>query len=111
MDEKMLKEMEKIEVKATPQELWEPAQPGETLENIYIPNRRERRKMLNAKGKKRNLRKMGQMLQATENYAKKNPDFKKELYKALYENLITKTANIEETLKKENEENGTGEGN
>lgn len=116
MDEKMLKEMEKVKVTANAQDLWEPAQPGETLENVWIPNRRERRKMLNAKGKKRGMRQMGKILQQTENYAKQNPDFKKELYRALYENLMKKTENIEETLAKKNEEEnnenaGTTEGN
>lgn len=118
MDEKMLKNMEKIKVKASPSELWEPAQPGETLDNIWIPNRRERRRMLKAKGKKRPLRAFGKMLQEAENCAKENPEFKKDVYKALYENLKKMTENIEEDLKKKNEdeekeniENGTTEGN
>ena len=111
MDKDMLKEMEKVEVKATAQELWEPAQPGETLENVWIPNRRERRRMLNAKGKKRGMRALGKMFQETESYAKNNPEFKKELYRALYENLKKKAENIEEEFKKEREENGTNEGN
>lgn len=112
MSKDILKEMDKIEVKASAQDLWEPAQPGETLENVWIPNRRQRRKMLNAKGKKRGMRQMGKILQATEDYAKTNPDFKKELYKALYENLKVKAADVEEQFKKEQENNeGTTEGN
>lgn len=114
MEENMVKEMEKIKVTAKAQDLWEPAKPGETLENVWIPNRRERRKMLNAKGKKRGMRQMGKILQETENYAKQNSEFKKEIYQALYENLKKKTENIEEKFKqeeKENRENGTTEGN
>lgn len=100
-----------------PKTLWEPAKPGETLENVWIPNRKERRKMLHAKkGRdKKAKRAMGKLLKETENYVRKNPDFKQDLYKALYENLLKKTANIEEELKKKNEkennENGTTEGN
>lgn len=120
MDKNMLKEMEKVEVTASAQELWEPARPGETLENIWIPNRRERRKMLKAKGKKRHMRAIGKILQEAENAAKSSPEFKTEIYKALYENLRKMTENIEEELaqKNENEEkekesidNGTTEGN
>ena len=118
MDDKMLKEMEKIKVTATAQELWEPAKPGETLENVWIPNRRERRKMLHAKGKKRGMRAMGKILQAAEQSAKENPDIKQDIYRALYDNLRKMTENLEEELakkneeeEKENKENGTVEGN
>ena len=124
MNKDMQKEMDKIEVKATAQELWEPAKPGETLDNIWIPNRRERRKMLSGKGvkknKKRAMKAMGQLLQAAEQSAKENPEFRKDVYKALYENLQKMTENIEEKLEqknkeeleeKENKENGTTEGN
>jgi type IV secretory pathway VirB4 component len=118
MDEKMLKEMEKIKVTATAQELWEPAKPGETLENVWIPNRRERRRMLHAKGRKRGMRAIGKALQAAEQSAKENPEIRQDIYKALYENLKKMTENIEEDLAKkneeeakENEENGTNEGN
>ena len=121
MNKDIQKEMDKIEVAATAQELWEPAKPGETLENVWIPNRRERRKMLNGKGvKKKNKRAMkaiGQLLNIAEQSAKESPEFKKEVYKALYDNLKKMTENIEEDLKKKNEEekenivNGTTEGN
>ena len=122
MNKDIQKEMDKIEVTATAQELWEPAKPGETLENVWIPNRRERRKMLNGKGvKKKNKRAMkaiGQLLNIAEQSAKESPEFKKEVYKALYDNLKKMTENIEEDLKKKNEEeekenieNGTTEGN
>ena len=122
MNKDIQKEMDKIEVTATAQELWEPAKPGETLENIWIPNRRERRKMLSGKGvKKRNkraMKAMGQLLNIAEQSAKESPEFKKEVYKALYDNLKKMTENIEEDLKKKNEEaekenikNGTTEGN
>ena len=124
MSNDMLKEMEKVEVTASAQELWEPAQPGETLDNVWIPNRRERRKMLSGKGvkksKKRAMRAMGQLLQAAEQSAKENPEFRKDVYKALYENLQKMTEGIEEKLEqknkeeqelKEKEENGTVEGN
>lgn len=122
MNNDMLKEMEKVEVKATAQELWEPAKPGETLDNVWIPNRRERRKMLSGKGvqknKKRAMKFMGQLLNIAEQSAKESPEFKKEVYKALYDNLKKMTENIEEDLKKKNEEeekenieNGTIEGN
>lgn len=116
MDEKMLKEMEKVKVTATAKELWEPAKPGETLENVWIPNRKERRRMLHAKGKKkRGLRVMGKILHEAEKSAKENPDVRQDIYKALYENLQKMTANIEEDLQKKNEEenneNGTVEGN
>lgn len=97
-----------------PKDLWEPAQPGETLENVWIPNRRERRKMLHAKGKnkKRGMRQMGKILQQAQTFANKNPDYKQDIYRALYENLKKKTENLEEELKnKENTENGTTEGN
>ena len=83
MDDKMLKEMEKIKVTATAQELWEPAKPGETLENVWIPNRRERRRMLHAKGKKRGMRAMGKILQASEQSAKENPDIKAKIFGAI----------------------------
>ena len=102
MDDKMLKEMEKIKVTATAQELWEPAKPGETLENVWIPNRRERRKMLHAKGKKRGMRAMGKILQAAEQSAKENPDIKQDIYRALYDNLRKMTENLEEELSKKN---------
>ena len=121
MNNDMLKEMEKVEIKATAQELWEPAKPGETLDNVWIPNRRERRKMLSGKGvqknKKRAMKAMGQLLNIAEQSAKESPEFKKEVYKALYDNLKKMTENIEEDLKKKNEEekenivNGTTEGN
>ena len=122
MNKDIQKEMDKIEVTATAQELWEPAKPGETLENVWVPNRRERRKMLSGKGvKKKNKRAMkfmGQLLNIAEQSAKESPEFKKEVYKALYDNLKKMTENIEEDLKKKNEEeekentiNGTTEGN
>lgn len=124
MNKDMQKEMDKIEVKATAQELWEPAKPGETLDNVWIPNRRERRKMLSGKGvkknKKRAMKAMGQLLQAAEQSAKENPEFRKDVYKALYENLQKMTEGIEEKLEqknkeeleeKEKNENGTTEGN
>lgn len=111
MDEKMLKEMEKVKVTATAQELWEPAQPGETLENVWIPNRRERRKMLHAKGRKKGMRVMGKILKEANEAAKTNPQFKREIYKALYENLQKLTEGLEEKFEKEQEENGTVEGN
>lgn len=124
MDENTLKEMEKVKVTATAQDLWEPAAPGETLENIWIPNRRERRKMLSGKGvkknKKRAMKTMGQLLQAAEKSTKESPEFKREIYKALYENLQKMTEGIEEKLEQKNREeqaekekleNGTTEGN
>lgn len=122
MNNDMLKEMEKIEVKATAQELWEPAKPGETLDNVWIPNRRERRKMLSGKGvqkkKKRAMKFMGQLLNIAEKSAKESPEFKKDVYKALYENLQKMTEGIEEKLEQKNQEelkekneNGTIEGN
>ena len=124
MNKDIQKEMDKIEVKATAQELWEPAKPGETLDNIWIPNRRERRKMLSGKGvkknKKRAMKAMGQLLQAAEQRAKENPEFRKDVYKALYENLQKMTEGIEEKLEqknkeeleeKEKNENGIVEGN
>ena len=122
MNKDIQKEIDKVEVKATAQELWEPAKPGETLDNIWIPNRRERRKMLSGKGvkkkNKRAMKAMGQFLDIAEQHAKKSPEFKKEIYKALYDNLKKMTENIEEDLKKkneeeikENDENGTIEGN
>ena len=122
MNKDIQKEMDKIEVTATAQELWEPAKPGETLENVWIPNRRERRKMLSGKGvkkkNKRAMKAMGQLLNIAEQSAKESPEFKKEVYKALYDNLKKITENIEEDLKKKNEEeekenieNGTTEGN
>ena len=74
--------------------------------------------MLHAKGKKRGMRAFGKILHEAEACAKENPDFKKEIYKALYENLQKMTENIEEELQKKNEEeekenieNGTDEGN
>ena len=124
MEDKMLKEMDKIKVTASAQDLWEPAKPGETLDNVWIPNRSERRKMLSGKGvkknKKRAMKAMGQLLQAAEQSAKENPEFRKDVYKALYENLQKMTEGIEEKLEqknkeeleeKENKENGTTEGN
>ena len=122
MNKDIQKEMDKIEVTATAQELWEPAKPGETLENVWVPNRRERRKMLSGKGvkkkNKRAMKAMGQLLNIAEQSAKESPEFKKEVYKALYDNLKKMTENIEEDLKKKNEEeekenikNGTIEGN
>lgn len=113
MENDMLKKMEKVKVTASAQELWEPAKPGETLENVWIPNRRERRRMLSGKGtKKRNkraMKAMGQLLNAAEQSAKTNPEFKKEVYKALYENLQKMTEGIEEKLAKKNEEEENNE--
>ena len=122
MNKDIQKEMDKIEVTATAQELWEPAKPGETLENVWVPNRRERRKMLSGKGvKKKNKRAMkfmGQLLNIAEKSAKESPEFKKDVYKALYENLQKMTEGIEEKLEQKNQEelkekneNGTVEGN
>ena len=122
MNKDIQKEMDKIEVTATAQELWEPAKPGETLENIWIPSRRERRKMLSGKGvqkkKKRAMKFMGQLLNIAEKSAKESPEFKKDVYKALYENLQKMTEGIEEKLEQKNQEelkekneNGTVEGN
>ena len=117
-------QLDKIKVTASAQELWEPAKPGETLENVWIPNRRERRKMLSGKGvkknKKRAVKAIGQLLKAAEQSAKESPEFRKDVYKALYENLQKMTEGLEEKLKqkneeeleeKENKENGTDEGN
>ncbi len=108
MNKDMLKEMEKVEVTASAQDLWEPAKPGETLDNVWIPNRRERRKMLSGKGvkknKKRAMKFMGQLLDAAEKSAKESPEFRQDVYKALYENLQKMTENIEEDLKQKNEE-------
>lgn len=99
-----------------PKDLWEPAKPGETLDDVWIPNRKERRRMM--KDRNKNKRSMNKLLRKAESHVRKNPDFKQDLYKALYENLLKKTANIEEELKKKNEnenketeENGTTEGN
>lgn len=111
MEKNYIKEMEKVKVTASAQDLWEPAQPGETLENVWVPNRRERRKMLQAKNKKKGMKLLGKAFQKAENYAKANPNFKQELYKALYENLKNKANEKEEEFKKENIENGTTEGN
>lgn len=122
MNKDIQKEMDKIEVTATAQELWEPAKPGETLENVWIPNRRERRKMLSGKGvKKRNkraMKAMGQLLSIAEKSAKESPEFKQDVYKALYENLQKMTEGIEEKLEQKNQEelkekneNGATEGN
>ena len=113
----MKEKLENVKVTASPQELWEPAKPGETLENVWIPNRRERRKMLHAKGKKRGMRIMGKLLREAEKSAHENPDVRQDIYKALYDNLKKMTENIEEELAKKNEEekenieNGTIEGN
>ena len=108
MNKDLQKEMDKIEVTATAQELWEPAKPGETLENVWIPNRRERRKMLSGKGvqknKKRAMKFMGQLLNIAEQSAKESPEFKQEVYKALYENLQKMTEGIEEKLEQKNQE-------
>ena len=118
-------EAEKISIPENitdPKALWEPAKPGETLKDVWIPNRKERRKMMHAKkgANKQAVKAMGKLLQQTEDYARNNPSFKQDLYKALYENLVKKTANIEEELKKKNEielkmkentDNGTTEGN
>ena len=122
MNKDIQKEMDKIEVTATAQELWEPAKPGETLDNVWIPNRRERRKMLSGKGvqkkKKRAMKFMGQLLNIAEKSAKESPEFKQDVYKALYENLQKMTEGIEEKLEQKNQEelkekneNGTVEGN
>ena len=113
----MKEKLENVKVTASPQELWEPAKPGETIENVWIPNRRERRRMLRAKGKKRGMRVMGKLLHEAEKSAHENPDVRQDIYKALYDNLKKMTENIEEELAKKNEEekenieNGTVEGN
>lgn len=101
-----------IDENTKPQDLWEPAKPDERPDDVWIPNRKERRQMMNAKGRKRGLRALGQMFQETENYAKRNPQFRQDLYKALYENLKIKAAEKEEEFKKEINENGRAdEGN
>lgn len=97
-----------MKVNATPRELWEPAAPGETLENVYIPNRRERRKMLKGKGKnKKQMREVGRALEAANKIAKNNPELKQSIYKELYENLLKKEEELEAKWKKENDEDGS----
>lgn len=94
-----------------PQDLWEPAKPEELPDNVWIPNRKERRQMMSAKGKKRGLRALGNMFNSAERYAKTNPEFRQEIYKALYENLKVRATEKEEEFKKENIENdGTSQG-
>lgn len=104
--------MKEVEITATPQELWEPAKPGETLDNIWIPNRRERRQMLKGqkKAKNKQQRFIGKLFQKAEKTAKENPDYRKEIYKALYENLQKMTENIEEELEQKNQEENIKDG-
>lgn len=87
---------------------WEDAKPGETLENVWIPNRRDRRKMVKNQKKKQKL--FSKVLGKSEDYAKNNKDFRQNIYKALYENLKEKTKNIEEKLREE-QNNDSIEGN
>lgn len=96
-------EMPHIDENTDPKTLWEPAKEGENLQlgDVWIPNRAERRKMKHAKGKKRGLRALGHMFEEAETYAKTNPEFRQEIYKALYENL--KAKEIEKQLEMEKE--------
>ena len=45
-----------IDENTKPQDLWEPAKPDERPDDVWIPNRKERRQMMNAKGRKRGVR-------------------------------------------------------
>lgn len=92
-----------MKIKATPQELWEPAKEGETLENVYIPNRRERRRMLKGKGQK-GSKQVRRALRNAENIAKSNPALRQEIYKTLYENLLKKEEELIQKWEKENED-------
>ena len=101
-------EMPHIDENTDPKTLWEPAKEGENLQlgDVWVPNRAERRKMKHAKGKKRGMRALGQMFEEAEKYAKNNPEFKQDIYRALYENLKLKAEEKEKELEKESNENG-----
>lgn len=80
--------------------LWEPAKPNEVPKDIWIPNRRERRLMKkNSKNKNKNLQAMSMLFEGANAFAKNNPQFKQDIYKALYENLKKLEKEKEEELK------------
>lgn len=93
--------------KELPELTWEPAKPGEKPpKEVWIPNRRQRRAM--KKSKNKNMQFMGNILEQANDYAKTNPEFKQDVYRALYENLKKLAEEKKEEL---SEENGTTEGN
>ena len=100
-----------------PELTWEPAKPGEKPpKEVWIPNRRERRKM--KKSRNKNMRFLGNAVEQANVYARNNPEFKQDVYRALYENLKRLAEEKKEELskkneeeEKENKENGTNEGN
>ena len=69
-----------------PQDLWEPAKPGEKHEDVWIPNRKH----------------FIQAIQDAQNYSKSDA-FKKDVYKDLYNNLKKLREQKEKELKEEND--------
>lgn len=107
-----------ITEETTAADLWEPAKEDEdgiSLGGVWIPNRAQRRKMQHSR--KKAMRDLGNLYADTEKairkYVKNDPQFRQDMYKALYEDLKKKAEEKEEEFKKEEENNNgrTDEGN
>ena len=84
------------------QDLWEPAKPGEKLEDVWIPNRKQRRWMKRKKNQTKAAANFIQAIQDAQNYSKSDT-FKKDVYKDLYNNLKKLREQKEKELKEEND--------
>lgn len=85
-----------------PQDLWEPAKPGEKLEDVWVPNRKQRRWMKCKKNQTKAAVNFIQAIQDAQNYSKSDT-FKKDVYKDLYNNLKKLREQKEKELKEEND--------
>ena len=85
-----------------PQDLWEPAKPGEKLEDVWVPNRKQRRWMRRKKNQTKAAANFIQAIQDAQNYSKSDT-FKKDVYKDLYNNLKKLREQKEKGLKEEND--------
>ena len=85
-----------------PQDLWEPAKPGEKLEDVWVPNRKQRRWMKREKNQTKAAANFIQAIQDAQNYSKSDT-FKKDVYKDLYNNLKKLREQKEKELKEEND--------
>ena len=85
-----------------PQDLWEPAKSGEKLEDVWVPNRKQRRWMKRKKNQTKAAANFIQAIQDAQNYSKSDT-FKKDVYKDLYNNLKKLREQKEKELKEEND--------
>ena len=80
-----------------PQDLWEPAKPGEKLEDVWVPNRKQRRWMKRKKNQTKAATNFIQAIQDAQNYSKSDT------FKDLYNNLKKLREQKEKELKEEND--------